>query len=121
MARSLAGFSTVEVLVSLIVFDLGVLGAVSTAALTTRLLTDARTRARGTVAISDRIEQVRNAAHASGGCAGLIGGTRLLGGGLSEQWSAAGSGPTRTLEIILISTTARGIHTDTVRTVVSCG
>ena len=120
MARSLAGFSTVEVLVALIVFDLGLLGAVSTTALTVRLLTEARNRTRVTIAASDRIEVVRNAARSPGGCAGLTGGTRPLGGGLSEQWTTAGSGPTRLLDIIITSTTARGIHADTVRTVVSC-
>ncbi|HSE68246.1 MAG TPA: hypothetical protein VLB12_14760 [Gemmatimonadales bacterium] len=121
MARSLAGFSTVEVLVALIVFDLGLLGAVSTTALATRLLTDARNRAGATVAISDRIEMVRNAARAPNGCAALTGGTRPLGGGVSERWALTGSGPTRLLDIIITSTTARGIHADTVRTVVSCG
>ena len=121
MHRSHTGFSTVEVLVALIVFDLGLLGAVTTTALTTRLLTEARNRTRVTIAASDRIEVVRNAARAPGGCGSLTGGARPLGGGLSEQWAMAGSGPTRLLEIIITSATARGIHADTVSRVVSCG
>lgn len=121
MHRSHSGFSTVEVLVALIVFDLGLLGAVSTTALTARLLTEARNRARGTVAITERIELVRSTAQAPGGCVTLTGGTQSLGVGLSEQWTVTGSGPTRLLDIIITSTTAQGIHADTVRTVVSCG
>jgi hypothetical protein len=120
MSRSHAGFSTVEVLVALIVFDVGLLGAVTSSALISRLLTDARNRGRVTVAASDRIETVRNAAHAPGGCAALTGGTRLVGGGLSEQWTLVGSGPTRLLNIIITSPTVRGIRADTIETVVLC-
>src|SRR5262245_53798973 len=121
MARSLAGFSTVEVLVALIVFDVGLLGALSTTALTARLLTDARTRARGAVAASERIEIVRNRAAAPGGCASLAAGTTSLGGGLSEQWVASGTVPTRLLQIIITSSTHRGTRADTIRTVIPCG
>jgi len=120
MHRSHAGFSTVEVLVALIVFDVGLLGAVTTSALATRLLTEARNRGRATVAASDRIETVRNAARAPGGCAALTVGTRLLGGGLSEQWTLVGSGPTRLLNIIITGSTTRGVRTDTIETVVPC-
>jgi hypothetical protein len=120
MSRSHAGFSTVEVLVALIVFDVGLLGAVSASALTTRLLTEARNRSRVTLAASERIELVRNAARAPGGCAALAGGTRLLGRGMSEQWTFYGWGFTRGLSIIITSSTVRGIRADSIETVVLC-
>jgi len=120
MRRSTAGFSTVEVLVALIVFDLGLLGAVSTAALTSRLLVEARNRSRVTLASTERIELVRTAARVPGGCGTLTGGTASLGGGLSEQWAVSGSGPTRLLTITITSLTHRGVQTDTVGTVISC-
>jgi hypothetical protein len=120
MGRSHAGFSTVEVLVALIVFDVGLLGAVTTTALTSRLLIEARNRSRVTLAASERIELVRNVAAVSGGCAALSGGSRPLGGGLGEQWTLTGTGGTRPLQVIITSPTHRGIRADTIRTVISC-
>jgi hypothetical protein len=120
MSRSRAGFSTVEVLVALIVFDVGLLGAVTTTALTSRLLIEARNRSRVTLAASERIELVRTGARVSGGCGTLTGGTAALGGGLSEQWSLTGSGPSRLLTITITSPTHRGLRADTVVTVISC-
>jgi len=120
MPRSRAGFSTVEVLVALIVFDMGLLGAVTTTALTGRLLVEARNRARATLAASERIELVRRAAVAPGGCAALSSGSRALGGGLGEQWTLTGTGGTRPLQVIITSPTHRGIRADTIRTVILC-
>ena len=77
--RSKAGFSTVEVLIALIVFDVGLLGAVTTTALTGRLLVEARNRARATLAASERIELVRHAAVVPGSCAALSGGQQATG------------------------------------------
>ena len=88
MGRSHAGFSTVEVLVALIVFDVGLLGAVTASALTSRLLTEARNRSRVTLAASERIELVRNAARSSRRlrCPGWRYST-------SWRWYRASSGP----------------------------
>src|SRR5678816_4235667 len=107
MLRSKAGFSTVEVLIALMVFDVGLLGAVTTTALTGRLLVEARSRARATLAASERIELVRNAAGVPGGCAALSSGSRPLGGGLGEQWTLTGTGSTRPLQVIITSPTHR--------------
>jgi len=107
------------VLVALIVFDMGLLGAVTTAALTGRLLVEARNRARATLAASERIELVRQAALVPG-CAALSGGSRALGGGLGEQWTLTGTGGTRPLQVIITSPTHRGIRADTIRTVIAC-
>ncbi len=120
MLRSKAGLSTVEVLVALIVFDVGLLGAVTTTALTGRLLVEARNRTRATLAGSERIELVRKAAVVPGGCAALSGGSRPLGGGLGEQWTLIGTGGTRSLQVIITSLTHRGIRADTILTVISC-
>jgi type II secretory pathway pseudopilin PulG len=121
MARLTGGFSTVEVLVALIVLSVGLLGTLATAAVTTRLIAEARARDRATLIAAARLESERAIAAAVGGCAALAGGTRSLPGRIQEGWSMTGVGPLRQLEVIVTLPTHRGFRSDTVRTVLRCG
>ena len=69
MARHTEGFSTVEVMVALIVLGVGLLGTLATTALTTRLIGEARTRDRAALIAGARVESERS--QAASGCAAL--------------------------------------------------
>ena len=119
MARHTEGFSTVEVMVALIVLGVGLLGTLATTALTTRLIGEARTRDRAALIAGARVESERS--QAASGCAALTGGNRPLPGRVQEAWSFTGVGTLRQLEVIVSVPTHRGFRSDTVRTVLRCG
>jgi hypothetical protein len=113
MSRS-AGFSTIEVVLALAVFAVGVLGVAATGGFALRLLAESRNIGRASqLATAD-------AARPSG-CSTLASGSLTGPNGVNERWTVAGSGPTRDLEVVVALVTHGRVWSDTIRTVVLCG
>ena len=95
--RSRPAFTLLEVLVSLVILGVGILGLSANAALVSRLVGDgSRLTLAATVAIT-RLEQLRTLP-----CAGLTSG-RATSRGIEEAWSvsAMGAAPVSALEVEL--------------------
>jgi prepilin-type N-terminal cleavage/methylation domain-containing protein len=114
-----AGFSLIEVVVALLVFNLGVLGLAATSALTARMLNEGHRRGQTVDLAQDRLEALRQAALASPACRGLANGTLTV-DGIGERWAVSGAGPSRDLEITLSYALLGRVRTDTVLATVRC-
>lgn len=120
MSRS-AGFSTIEVMLALAVFAVGVLGVAATGGFAIRLLAEARNLGRASQLAADRFVDLRADAARPSGCSTLTSGSLVGLHGINELWTVGGAGPTRDLEVVVTLTTRGRIWSDTIRTVVLCG
>ncbi len=84
------GFTLVEALVALVLFEVAALALVATTALTARDLATADRHARAFAMASDRVARIRGSA-----CAGGASGALAHQGGLEERWRVEGAGPLR--------------------------
>lgn len=90
--RSRNGFTLVEALVSLVLFEIGILALVGSSAVTARDIGDAHQRSRARAAASVRIERMRLA-----GCPAPSAGRNTLPGGIVESWRIDAIGAARAL------------------------
>lgn len=87
-----AGFTIVETLVALTLFQIGMWALLATAGVLARDLAEATWRRRAEAVARNRVELLRAQA-----CRGTAAGARTLPGGVEERWRLDGDGPTRTL------------------------
>lgn len=118
------GFSVAEVLVAVIVLSVGILALAGSAALASRMVGWGRQATRVGLVAAARVEQLRQIAWSTtppctaaewrdGGASGT---------GVSESWEILDqSGPARRVRVVLRSSHATGLRTDTVLTAVPCG
>lgn len=98
------GFTLVEVVMAVVVLVFGILVLSSSAAGISRMLGSGQGKTRAAAYASARIETLRNlAAATTPPCdpASLLGGTAIHPGGFSEEWTVAGSGSTRRIQVIV--------------------
>ena len=115
------GFTIVEMLVALWLFTAGVLFLASGSALAVRMIGRSRAVAGVARVASERIETIRHLAISGPpGCAALASGSLAYPNGISEDWQVAGSGPRRTITVIVGSHRPQGPSRDTLVTVVRC-
>jgi prepilin-type N-terminal cleavage/methylation domain-containing protein len=120
MKSGTRGFTIIEVLISIVILSVGVLGMVGTAGLVSRMIGQGKRNTQAATVAMQRMETLREAAMATNPrCTGLAGGTATT-NGVAETWTVTGTGQSRRVQLIIRYRTNRGTLTDTVTTVVSC-
>jgi hypothetical protein len=113
--RSTAGFTTVESLVALIMFAVGVLGAVGTVGLATRALWAGAAASEAARLISTIGDSLAGAVVAGGGrCASLAAGSRAGTHGVSAGWRPTEVPGGVEIELTAFRPSLGRPHTDTV-------
>ena len=87
-----SGFTLIEALVALVLFEIGILALVSSSAVAARDLAIANRRTHARQVATVRVERLRASA-----CAGAADGTLVLDGGLTEKWRTTSAGAARTV------------------------
>ena len=87
-----AGFTLVEALVALVLFEIGIMALVASGAVAARDLAAANRRTRARSAASEHVERLRVSA-----CAASAHGRADIAGGLAESWRVEAAGPTRVI------------------------
>jgi len=84
------GFTLIEVLVALVLFEFGMLALAASSGVAARNLAQAHRRTRARALATARVEQLRVRA-----CVAPESGVALVSGGFTESWSVVTSGPQR--------------------------
>ena len=85
-----AGFTLIEALIALVLFQIAALALAATTAVAARDLAIANRHARAEALARDRVARLRSSA-----CAGAAGGSRQHAGGLEEYWRVTIDGQAR--------------------------
>jgi Tfp pilus assembly protein PilV len=101
--RGRAGFTLVETLVALVLFDLGMLVLVATASVSARDLAEAVARRRAHVLATSRAEVLR-----AGACHGAQSGSARSAAGMVERWRVDVVGPGRSVTVTVDVPLPRG-------------
>lgn len=114
--RSQGGFTVVEVLIAVLVLTVGLLGMVTTAALTTRMIAQGQRFSEASAIANERFEILRAIP-----CAQMTGGSSQV-GRYSVSWTVTANEANtwRRVTVTVTSPTARGSRTDQFTTIISC-
>ena len=117
MVKSEAGFSTVEIVVAVMLLSVGVLGIARASADMTRALSQGDRMATAALYSQERIELLR-----AGGCDAMAAGTETKPGGYTLRWSVAQPtvSETKLIRMVTSYSSGRGTRADTVETKVWC-
>ncbi|HUL03143.1 MAG TPA: prepilin-type N-terminal cleavage/methylation domain-containing protein [Gemmatimonadales bacterium] len=121
MARHPRGFTLLEVVIALVVLEVGVLGLLATAATATRLIGRARRATRVTTLAAARLERLRTTV-----CASRTAGSEVRGSAdapldsIAWRFVDAGSGHWRIVLRMSSPTERHGWRADSLETEVSC-
>lgn len=117
------GFTIVEVLVAIIVLGVGIVALVGSSALVTRMIGDGK-RSTGAVQVAQaRMETLRQSAAATTPtCTNLNAGTgSAQDGATTVEWTVTAPAGMRTVQVIAIYPTGRGVDTLALNTLIRCG
>ena len=116
LKRSSGGFTIVEVVVAIVVFTLGILGLVGTAATVTRMVGRSQQYNMSASLAQQRVEMLLAA-----GCGSMASGTATS-GAYTVTWTVASTsgGLGRSIGITVTYRTAAGMRTDTFTSAASC-
>jgi type IV pilus modification protein PilV len=115
--RERDGFTLVEVLIAVLVLSIGLLGLVSSAALTTRMIGQGQRFTEASTMAGQQFEVLRSQT-----CAAMAGGTRAE-GRFAVAWtidSAVAGGRAQAVTVIVQSPTTYGMRADSFATVMPC-
>lgn len=101
--RNGGGFSLIETLVALLIFEFGMLALTAASAVVARDLGDATRRSRAHTLAGNRVEQLRAQA-----CSRNDQGSARTASGLTEFWRIQGSGPARVITDSVVVALSRG-------------
>ena len=111
------GFTIIEVLIAIVVLTVGVMAMVTTAALTTRMVTQGQIDTEATALASQQFEQLRSQTCPTVGATGTT-----TFGPYTVSWTAAASGTVgRRVSVDVLQPTMRGPITRTFSTTLFCG
>lgn len=116
-AKDVSGSSLVELMISLTILSVGVLGLIGTGVAANRLLGRGHWATVAALAAERRLEILKAVATDSASCAGMSAGSAPLPGGLTEQWSVTAGLSTQSLLVVV---TGDGSRTDSLSTVIRC-
>ncbi len=110
------GFTVVEVLIAVLVLTVGLLGMVTTAALTTRMIAQGQRYSEASAIANERFEILRSRA-----CAEMTGGSAQA-GRFSVSWTVTASeaGTFRRVDVTVVSPVAGGTRADRFTTIIAC-
>lgn len=110
------GFTVVEVLIAVLVLTVGLLGMVTTAALTTRMIAQGQRYGEASAIANERFEILR-----ARSCSEMTGGSAQV-GRFSVSWTVTpnAAGTWRRVDVTVVSPAARGTRTDRFTTIIAC-
>jgi type IV pilus modification protein PilV len=110
------GFTIVEVIIAMIVLTVGLLGLVSTAALTTRMISQGQRYSEAAALANQQFEILRATP-----CASMANGSNSV-GQVQVAWTvvAIQSNRARQSTVTVTSSTGRGTRTDQFQTIIYC-
>jgi prepilin-type N-terminal cleavage/methylation domain-containing protein len=123
--RNEAGFTLVELMIAILVLTIGVMGLVGTSALVTRQINRSRIATIATEVGTRRLEQLKLAAAPNGATAACASASFANGGpvtarGVTESWTVANAGTTRTATVTVTYPRVGGTSTITLQTEIGC-
>ena len=110
------GFTLVEIIVAILILSVGLLGLVTTAAITTRMIGQGQRYSETSTLAAQQFEILR-----SQSCAAMTAGTRSA-GSFNVTWtiSVVAGGRAQALDVVVTSPTGRGMRADTFATTIPC-
>ena len=115
------GFTTIDCLVAMVVFTIGVLGATTTAALAIRLAHEGSQMARAGRLVADESARITaDIAGAAGACSGATPGARFGQSGIQLTSTLRPAAGGQQLEMVVTYPTVRGQHVDSAAGFVRC-
>jgi Tfp pilus assembly protein PilV len=115
------GFSTVECLVALTLFNLGLLAALATVAASVRLAHRGDHAAAGARLLAETVDQLRASLHSAADlCAAVSGGEARRPTGDRVEWTVHPASHGVTVRLRLVYLTARGERADTLSSFLAC-
>jgi type IV pilus modification protein PilV len=114
------GFTLIEVMISVVILSVGVLGMVGAAGLAFRMIGQGKRNTQAAMVATQRMETLRETALSTNPrCTALASGTATT-SGVTETWTVTGASRSRRIRLIINYPTTRGTLTDTVNTVILC-
>ena len=110
------GFTTVEIVVAIVVLSIGLLGLVSSAAMVTRMIGQGRRYSQTAALANQELEVLR-----AGGCAAMAPGTDATGRTI-RSWTVTpiNAGVGRRIDLTIVAPTPSGHHVDRFTLTVAC-
>jgi prepilin-type N-terminal cleavage/methylation domain-containing protein len=124
MKRATAGFTLVEVLVSVVVLGIGIIAMAGTSGMVARMVGRGKMSTRAGQAATRKVEELRLAAysttpHCSAGA--FASGGPVVANGVTTTWVVGASGKARPVQVtVSFKTTRGGTHTDVLNTLIEC-
>lgn len=123
MTGSTRGFTLAEVLVAVLILSVGLLAIAASSGSVYRMLGYGRLSTEVAHVASSRLEILRREANkTSPRCqsAGLVSGIDTADNNLVERWTVSGTGPSRTIVVVITTTTGHGPASDTILSTLDC-
>jgi type IV pilus assembly protein PilV len=119
------GFTLVELMIAILVLTIGVMGLVGTSTLVTRQINRSRIGTIATEVGTRRLERLKLAAAPNGATAACASASFANGGpitarGVTESWTVANAGITRTATVTVTYPRVGGTSTITLQTEIGC-
>jgi Tfp pilus assembly protein PilV len=116
-----SGFPLVEVLVAVVVLGVGVLGLVSSAGMSSRMIGRGKSETHAAQMASHKLDSLRVRAYGTTPrCTGLTSGGPETANRITSSWTVLSSGNERTITVTVSYRKARGIMTETLTTFLKC-
>lgn len=114
--KSERGFTVVEVLIAVLILTVGLLGMVTTAALTTRMIAQGQRYSEASAIANERFEILR-----AKSCAEMTGGSAQL-GRFAVSWTVTPdpANTRRQVDVTVVSPVPGGTRTDRFTTIIAC-
>ena len=121
MTRNASGFTLIEVMVAVIILSVGILALASGSGAVYRMLGAGKRSTKAAAIASERMELLRRQANATNPrCSAVAGGSATRPGNVTETWTVAGTGSSRTVKVWVRYPTSRGTTADTLFTTLPC-
>lgn len=123
MTGSTRGFTLAEVLVAVLILSVGLLAIAASSGSVYRMLGYGRLSTEVAHVASSRLEILRREANkTSPRCqsAGLVSGIDTADNNLVERWTVSGTGPSRSIVVVITTPTGHGPASDTILSTMDC-
>lgn len=123
MIRSTRGFTLAEVLVAVLILSVGLLAIAASSGSVYRMLGYGKISTQVAHIVSSRLEILRREANKTAPrclSPGLIGGSDTVENNVVETWTVSGTGPSRTITVVVTTPSGHGPSNDTILTLLDC-
>jgi len=124
MKRATAGFTLVEVLVSVVVLGIGIIAMAGTSGMVARMIGRGQMATRAGQAATRKVEELRLAAYSTSPrctAGSFASGGPVVADRVTTSWVVAVNGKARPVTVtVSFKTTRGGTHTDVLNTLIEC-